>query len=160
AAPRVAIGASLPNVLAFSRIAPSFTLAAIFRFAQQSPFIAGLPIIAVGVVVLLVAVVQDQRHLRSVQRELDQAKEQVIRSKATADDLEKSAPKLKKKLDETNKARTQLQGNLDKANSTIEQLRKEQLKENQTHAQELMTELEKARKQADEQLTAEKEANQ
>ena len=61
------------------------------------PFIAaGLTIIAVGVVVLLVAVVQDQRHLRSVQRELDQAKEQVIRSQATADDLEKSAAKLKR----------------------------------------------------------------
>ena len=53
---------------------------------SRFPFIAaGLTIIAVGVVVLLVAVVQDQRHLRSVQRELDQAKEQVIRSKATAD---------------------------------------------------------------------------
>jgi septal ring factor EnvC (AmiA/AmiB activator) len=95
---------------------------------SRFPFIAaGLAILALGVVVLLVAVVQDQRHLRSVQRELDQAKEQVIRSKATADDLEKSAAKLKKELDETNKARTQLQGNLDEANSTIEQLRKEQL---------------------------------
>jgi septal ring factor EnvC (AmiA/AmiB activator) len=104
---------------------------------SRFPFIAGLTIIAVGVVVL-VAVVQDQRHLRSVQRELDQAKEQVIRSKATADDLEKSAAKLKRELDETNKARTQLQGNLDEA-----RLRKEQLKENQTHAQELMTELHK-----------------
>ena len=111
---------------------------------SRFPFIAaGLAIIAVGIVVLLIATVQSKRHLRSVQRELDQAKEQVLQSKATADDLEKSVVKLKKELDETNKARTQLQGNLNEANFTIEQLRKKQLKENQTHAQELMTALHK-----------------
>ena len=34
---RVAIGASLPNARIFLRVAPSFTLTAISRFAQQSP---------------------------------------------------------------------------------------------------------------------------
>ena len=127
---------------------------------SRFPFIAaGLTLIAVGVIVLVVGVVHSQEHLRSVQRELDRANEQIVQSKRANADLATSVAKLETEVDEANKARTEIQGHLNDANSTIEQLRKKQLKENQTHAQELMSELEKDRKQADDQLTAEKEAN-
>jgi septal ring factor EnvC (AmiA/AmiB activator) len=105
---------------------------------SRFPFIAaGLAIIAVGIVVLLIATVQSKRHLRSVQRELDRANEQIEQSKAATADLEKSVIKLKTELDAVNKARMQLQGHLDEANSDNDQLRKEldaaqsQAKENQ-----------------------------
>jgi chromosome segregation ATPase len=127
---------------------------------MSRPFIVtGLAIIAVGIVVLLVAVVQSQRHLKAVKKELASTNEQVVK-------LEKVIGDLKMEVDEATKIRTQSQDNLNEANSTIEQLRKDidaaqsQAKENQTHAEELTTELEKARKEADEQLTAEREATQ
>jgi len=78
---------------------------------------AGLALIAVAIVVLLVAAVQSQRHLRSAQRELDRANEQIERSKGATADLEKSVGKLKTELDAVSKARSQLQSHLDEANS-------------------------------------------
>jgi uncharacterized protein YoxC len=42
--------------------------------------VAGLAILALGIVVLLVALVQDQRHVRSIQKELHRANEQIVQS--------------------------------------------------------------------------------
>ena len=93
---------------------------------SRFPFIAaGLTLIAVGVIVLVVGVVHSQEHLRSVQRELDRANEQIVQSKRANANLATSAAKLETEVDEANKARTDIQGKLDEANSTIEQLRKD-----------------------------------
>ena len=93
----------------------------------MSPFIviAAGTIIAVGLVVLLVGVVQGQRHLRSVQIELDRAHDQIMQFKQANEKLATSVAKLETEVDEANKARTDIQGKLDEANSTIEQLRKD-----------------------------------
>jgi septal ring factor EnvC (AmiA/AmiB activator) len=130
------------------------------------PFIAtALAVIALGVVLLLVSIFQNQRHLRSVQRELDQAREQIVQSRAASAELEKSVAKLKTELDAVNKAHTQLQGHLDEANSDNDHLRKEldasqsQLKEKEAQAQQLTTELERARREAEGQPAAEREAS-
>src|ERR1044072_4659585 len=93
---------------------------------SRFPFIAaGLAIIAVAVVVLLVAAIQSQRHLRPTQRELDRANEQIEQSKAATADLEKNVGKLKTELDAVNKAHTQLQDHLDVANSDNDKFRKQ-----------------------------------
>lgn len=127
---------------------------------MSRPFIvAGLAIIAVGIVVLLIAVVQSQRHLKAVKKELGSTNEQVVK-------LEKVIADLKTELDEANKARTQLQGNVSEANTKAEQLGKDlttaqsQLKEKEADEQELTAQLEKARKEAEEQLATEREASQ
>jgi chromosome segregation ATPase len=78
-----------------------------------------LAIIAVGMVVLLVAAIQGQRHLKAVKKELGRTNEQVVK-------LEKVIGNLKTELDAVSKARTQLEA---------------QLKEKEAQAQELMTEL-------------------
>ena len=81
---------------------------------SRFPFIAaGLAILALGVVVLLVAVVQGQRHLTAVKNELGSTNEQVVK-------LEKVIADLKTELDVANKARTQVQDNLSEANTKAE----------------------------------------
>jgi hypothetical protein len=49
---------------------------------------AGIAILALGIVVLLVALVQGQRHVRSIQKELHRANEQIVQSKTAIADLE------------------------------------------------------------------------
>ena len=98
----------------------------------RRPFIAtALAIIALIIVLLLVSLVQEHKHLRSVQEELGSKNEQV----AT---LKKVIANLRTELDTT----------------------QSQLKENQTHGQELTTELEKTKKETYSQLAAAKEAHQ
>ena len=65
--------------------------------------VAGLAIIAVGIVVLLVAALQSQRHLTAVKQELGRTNGQVVK-------LEKVIGDLKTELDAVNKARSPLQG--------------------------------------------------
>jgi len=126
----------------------------------RRPFIASaIAIIALIIVLLIVSLVQGQRHLKAVQKELGKTNEQVVK-------LEKVIANQKTALDAVNEVRTQLESHLNDANSDNDQLRKEldasqsQMKENQTHAQELTNELEKTKKEAYAQLTTEREASQ
>jgi chromosome segregation ATPase len=126
----------------------------------RRPFIASaIAIIALIIVLLIVSLVQGQRHLKAVQKELGKTNEQVVK-------LEKVIANQKTALDAVNEARTQLESHLNDANADNDQLRKEldasqsQMKENQTHAQELTNELEKTKKEAYAQLTTEREASQ
>ena len=126
----------------------------------RRPFIASaIAIIALIIVLLIVSLVQGQRHLKAVQKELGKTNEQVVK-------LEKVIANQKTALDAVNEARTQLESHLNDANEDNDQLRKEldasqsQMKENQTHAQELTNELEKTKKEAYAQLTTEREASQ
>jgi len=91
----------------------------------------GLAIIAI--VVLLIALVQSHRHVRSVRRELHRAKEQIEQSQTAASDLEKDAAKLKTELDAANSKTEQLQNELDTDQS--------QLKEQQGHERDLTEQL-------------------
>src|SRR4029453_17057407 len=84
-----------------------------------------LAIISLGVVLLLVSVFQNQRQLRSVQREFDRAKEQIVQSKAVTADLEKTVATIKTELNEAGRARREIQAKLDEANADNDQLRKE-----------------------------------
>jgi chromosome segregation ATPase len=98
----------------------------------RRPFIAtALAIIALIIVLLLVSLAQEHKHLRSVQQELGRTNQQVVK-------LEKVIGSLK--------------ADLDTAQS--------QLKEQEVHEQELTTELEKTKKETYAQLAAAKEANQ
>lgn len=107
--------------------------------------VSALVIIAAIFIVLFASALQSHQHVKLLQRELDQAKQEVAQSK---------------------QARKEVQDNLSEANSSIEQLHKEldtaqsQLKEKDTHTGELTTELEKTKKDTYTQLAAEKEANQ
>jgi cell division protein FtsL len=56
---------------------------------------AALAIIALIVVVLALSTLQSQKHLRSVQKELDRANEQVTQSKAATEENEKTVAKLR-----------------------------------------------------------------
>ena len=90
------------------------------------PFIASaFAILALIIVVLVIALLQGQRHLRSTQSELGRTNEQVVQAGAASAELEKTMATLKTELDEAGKKRIQLQGNLDEANSGNEHLRKE-----------------------------------
>ena len=128
--------------------------------------ISALAIIAVIFVLLFASAVQSHHHVRLLQRELDQAKQQIAHSKQANANLATKVSNLETEVDEAHDARTDMQGDLSEANSIIEQLRKEldasqsQMKENQTHAQELTNELEKTKKEAYAQLTTEREASQ
>jgi len=98
----------------------------------RRPFIAtALAIIALIIVLLLVSLAQEHKHLRSVQQELGRTNQQVVK-------LEKVIGSLK--------------ADLDTAQS--------QLKEKEAHEQELTTELEKTKKETYSQLDAAKEAHQ
>ena len=98
----------------------------------RRPVIAtALAIIALIIVLLLVSLVQEHKHLRSVQEELGRTNQQVVK-------LEKVIGSLK--------------ADLDAAQS--------QLKEKEAHEQELTTELEKTKKETYSQLAAAKEAHQ
>ena len=98
----------------------------------RRPFIAtALAIIALIIVLLLVSLAQEHKHLRSVQEELGRTNQQVVK-------LEKVIGSLK--------------ADLDTAQS--------QLKEKEAHEQELTTELEKTKKETYSQLAAAKEAHQ
>jgi tropomyosin len=126
----------------------------------RRPFIASaIAIIALIIVLLIVSLVQGQRHLKAVQKELGKTNEQVVK-------LEKVIANQKTALDAVNEARTQLESHLNDANADNDQLRKKldasqsQMKENQTHAQELTNELEKTKKEAYAQLATEREASQ
>src|ERR1044071_3684117 len=126
----------------------------------RRPFIASaIAIIALIIVLLIVSLVQGQRHLKAVQKELRKTNEQVVK-------LEKVIANQKTALDAVNEARMQLESHLNDANADNDQLRKEldasqsQMKENQTHAQLLTNELEKTKKEAYTQLAAAKEAHQ
>src|SRR4029453_1140101 len=90
-----------------------------------------LAIIALIIVLLLVSLAQEHKHLRSVQEELGRTNQQVVK-------LEKVIGSLKADLD----------------------VARAQLKEKENHAQERATEHEKARKEAEERLAAEREASQ
>ena len=98
----------------------------------RRPFLAtALAIIALIIVLLLVSLAQEHKHLRSVQQELGRTNLQVVK-------LEKVIGSLK--------------ADLDTAQS--------QLKEQEVHEQELTTELEKTKKETFAQVAAAKEANQ
>src|SRR5690349_12690643 len=97
------------------------------------PFIAtALAIIALIIVLLLVSLAQEHKHLTSVQKELGRTNQQVVK-------LENVIADLRTELDEANKARTQLQSNLSEANTKAGQLGKDlntaqsQLKEKEAH---------------------------
>ena len=128
--------------------------------------ISALALIAVIFVLLFASAVQSHHHVRLLQRELDQAKQQIAHSKQANANLATKVSNLETEVDEAHDARTDMQGDLSEANSIIEQLRKEldasqsQMKENQTHAQELTNELEKTKKETYSRLAAAKEANQ
>src|SRR4029078_4062791 len=126
----------------------------------RRPFIASdIAIIALIIVLLIVSLVQGQRHLKAVQKEVGKTNEQVVK-------LETVIANKKTALDAVNEARTQLESQLNDANADNDQLRKEldasqsQMKENQTHAQLLTNELEQTKKETFAQLAAAKEANQ
>jgi cell division protein FtsB len=57
--------------------------------------VSALVIIAAIFVVLFASAIQSHQHVRLLQRELDQARQQVAQSKAAAGDLEQSVGKLK-----------------------------------------------------------------
>src|SRR4029078_9200605 len=126
----------------------------------RRPFIASaIAIIALIIVLLIVSLVQGQRHLKAVQKEVGKTNEQVVK-------LEKVIANQKTALDAVNEARTQLESQLNDTNADNAQLRKEldasqsHMKEDQTHAQELTNELEKTKKEAYAQLATEREASQ
>ena len=80
------------------------------------PFIASaFAILALIIVVLVIALLQGQRHLRSMQSELGRTNEQVVQARAASAELEKTMATLKTELDEAGKKLIQLQGNLDEA---------------------------------------------
>jgi septal ring factor EnvC (AmiA/AmiB activator) len=102
----------------------------------RSPLIAaGLAIIGLIVVLLVVSLAQQYKHLNSVRKELATTNGQVVK-------LQKAIANQKTELDAVNKARSQLQGHLDEATSDNDQLRKEldasesQLKEKESQAQD------------------------
>src|ERR1044071_6284794 len=85
----------------------------------RRPFIASaIAIIALIIVLLIVSLVQGQRHLKAVQKELRKTNEQVVK-------LEKVIANQKTALDAVNEARTQLESHLNDANADNDQLRKE-----------------------------------
>jgi septal ring factor EnvC (AmiA/AmiB activator) len=89
-------------------------------------FIAsGIAIVSLIIVLLLVSLVQGHKQLRTVQKELGRANEQVVQDKAATAELEKSVANLKTELEAADKKRTELQGNLDEANSDNDVLRRE-----------------------------------
>ena len=86
--------------------------------------------VATGVAVAVLAaliypLVQTQKQLRVVQRELGTANEQVVQARAGTAELERVIINLKTELDAATMARTELQGNLDEANSDVAQLREQ-----------------------------------
>jgi septal ring factor EnvC (AmiA/AmiB activator) len=72
---------------------------------------SALAIVAFIIVILLVSLVQGHKQLRSVQKQLDQANEQIVQARAATVELEKSIANLKTKLDAADKKLTELQGN-------------------------------------------------
>ena len=73
----------------------------------RSPLIAtGLAIVGLIIVLLVVSLAQQYKHLSSVQKELGATNGQVVK-------LQKAIADLKAQLDESNKARSQIQNDLD-----------------------------------------------